>query len=181
MTGKRQKVEGIRRRQGYGATRKASAVAKAMADKGGFTLIELLTVITIIGILAALIVGASKYALQKSRRSSIVARIATLEAKLEDYKADNGIYPKQLVAGPGSTTVLYNALAGVGGGKKYFTAFTPYEISKSEVIDPFGNEYQFQSPGIHNLAMYDLWSSGPDGKSTTTADQADDITNWQSN
>jgi general secretion pathway protein G len=62
-------------------------------SRSGFTLLELLAVMTIIGVLAGLIIGASKYAYQKSRRSSAAARIAALETALEDFKADNGYYP----------------------------------------------------------------------------------------
>jgi general secretion pathway protein G len=142
--------------------------------KAGFTLIELLTVMTIIGILAGLIVGASKYALTRSRRSSAAGRIATMETALEDYKADKGVYPNP---SGGGSTVLYNELSGTTGGKKYFN-FTPVEISKAKIFDSFGNEYQYVIPGTHNTATYDLWSYGPDGPSGTTAD---DITNWQSN
>jgi hypothetical protein len=71
---------------------------------------------------------------------------------------------------------LYNALYGVTTSKKYFTAFTPYEISNGKVIDPFGNEYQYVCPGVHNPATYDLWSNGSDGINGTP----DDISNWQS-
>jgi len=145
-------------------------------SRSGFTLLELLAVMTIIGILAGLIVGASKYGYQKSRRSSAAARIAALETALEDFKADNGYYPRQAVAGSGSSTVLYNALNGVTTGKKYFTTFTAREIAATEVIDPFGHEYQYLSPGTHNTATYDLSSNGADGISGN----ADDISNWQS-
>jgi general secretion pathway protein G len=152
------------------------------SNRFGFTLIELLAVITIIGILAGLIIGASKYAYQKSKRSSAAARIAALETSIEDFKADNGYYPNQPSFGPGSSTVLFNALNGVTTSKKYFTAFTPAEILKTQIIDPFGNEYQYQCPGAatRNSKTYDLWSMGPDGKTLTTTDQADDISNWQS-
>jgi general secretion pathway protein G len=40
--------------------------------------------------------------------------------------------------------------------------------------DPFGNEYQYQSPGTHNSDGYDLFSAGADRKPGT----ADDIGNW---
>ncbi len=41
--------------------------------------------------------------------------------------------------------------------------------------DPWGNEYQYTCPGVHNVDSYDLYSFGPDGQRGT----ADDIGNWQ--
>jgi general secretion pathway protein G len=145
-------------------------------SRSGFTLLELLAVMTIIGVLAGLIIGASKYAYQKSRRSSAAARIAALETALEDFKADNGYYPTQAAVPSGSTTILYQALNGVTTGKKYFTTFTAREITATEVIDPFGHEYQYVCPGTHNAATFDLSSNGADGQPNTP----DDISNWQS-
>jgi general secretion pathway protein G len=40
--------------------------------------------------------------------------------------------------------------------------------------DPWGNEYQYVSPGKHNSDSFDVWSYGPDGKDGTE----DDIGNW---
>jgi|SRR5579871_2317101 len=154
-----------------------SAVSRRLRGKLAFTLVELLTVIAIIGILAGLIVGASKYAVTKSKRSSAAGRIAALEAALEDYKADNGGYPPQIFsAGAGRTKALYAALSPTSG-KRYFTAFTSKENISDEIFDPFGNEYYYVSPGKVNTATFDLYSAGPDGQPNTP----DDITNWQAN
>ncbi|HEY5894417.1 MAG TPA: type II secretion system protein GspG [Chthoniobacterales bacterium] len=72
----------------------------------GFTLVELLTVITIIGILAALVLGTFEYAQQKGARSKAEAEISALEAALEMYKADKGMYPRDAdqVDGNGNVT-----------------------------------------------------------------------------
>jgi len=155
----------------------------SLSRRSAFTLIEMLTVITIIGILAGLIVGASKYAITKSKRGSTLARMTTIETALEDYKADNGAYPKS-VSNSGS---LYAALSGTapGGGKRYFN-FTAVEIAKAKIFDSFGNEYQYVCPGVQNAVTFDLWSAGPDGKTivpftTANPNTADDITNWQTN
>jgi general secretion pathway protein G len=40
--------------------------------------------------------------------------------------------------------------------------------------DPWGKPYRYAYPGTQNRESYDLWSSGPDGKTGT----ADDIGNW---
>ena len=40
--------------------------------------------------------------------------------------------------------------------------------------DPWGQGYEYVTPGNHNPQGYDLWSIGPDGVSGT----ADDIGNW---
>jgi general secretion pathway protein G len=41
--------------------------------------------------------------------------------------------------------------------------------------DPWGNDYLYRMPGIHNADSYDLSSRGPDG----IVDTDDDVTNWK--
>lgn len=45
--------------------------------------------------------------------------------------------------------------------------------NKHALIDPWGQPYRYQSPGVHNPKRYDVWSLGPDKKPS-----ADDIGNW---
>src|SRR5437660_5892716 len=66
-----------------------------------FTIIELLVVISIIIILAGLILSTVGYVQKKGARSRAEAEIAAMSAALENYKADNGIYPRDTA---GSTT-----------------------------------------------------------------------------
>jgi general secretion pathway protein G len=154
--------------------------------QNAFTLIELLTVIAIISVLAALTVGGAKFALRKAAENRAKAEIHAFEIALGDFKADTGYYPPQKVYTPGppgdSSKHIYNALA--GGGKKYFN-FKPDELQTlagiTKIIDPFGHPYNYICPGVHNPNSFDLWSNGPDGLTQTSAQKADDITNWQSN
>ena len=67
------------------ATRAATTLA--------FTILELLIVIAIIIVLAGLILATSGYVQKKGARSRTEAEIAAISAALENYKADNGIYP----------------------------------------------------------------------------------------
>src|SRR4249920_3550108 len=65
----------------------------SQSDRRAFTLIELLVVMTIIAILAGLILATASYVQKKGRRSRAEAEIAAMSAALENYKADNGVYP----------------------------------------------------------------------------------------
>src|SRR5437764_8669616 len=60
---------------------------------GAFTIIELLIVMAIIIVLAGLILATAGYVQKKGYRSRAEAEIAAISAALENYKADNGIYP----------------------------------------------------------------------------------------
>lgn len=92
----------------------------------GFTLVELLTVMTIIGILAALVLGTFKFVQEKAARSRAEVEIKAMESALESYKADNGAYPRSsssdalnpgvsaLPAHAGTSKALYQALSGDG-------------------------------------------------------------------
>jgi type II secretory pathway pseudopilin PulG len=61
---------------------------------GAFTLIELLIVMAIIIVLAGLILATANYVQKKGYRSRAEAEIAAISAALENYKADNGVYPR---------------------------------------------------------------------------------------
>jgi general secretion pathway protein G len=59
-----------------------------------FTVVELLIVMAIITVLAGLILATSSYVQKKGQRSRAEAEIAAISAALENYKADNGVYPR---------------------------------------------------------------------------------------
>jgi type II secretion system protein G len=141
---------------------------------GGFTLVELLIVIAIIAILAALVLAAAGSVQKKGARSRAEAEIAALEAALESFKADNGDYPSNSLAGSAN---LVSALMPTNGGKVYFEFKTKYTNSGGWV-DPFGFNYNYlytngsSNNGTNN---YDLWSTA--GNSSDT-DSKHWIKNW---
>ncbi len=47
-----------------------------------------------------------------------------------------------------------------------------------ELVDPWGNPYEYRSPGEVNEDSYDLWSWGPDGINDEGKEGSDDIKNW---
>jgi general secretion pathway protein G len=90
-------------------TNLTGASKKARYD--AFTLIELVLVVGIIIVLAGLVLSTVGYARKKGARARAETEIAAMSAAIENYKADNGIYPR----GPasaitiGSVTIPANA------------------------------------------------------------------------
>ena len=124
-----------------------------------FTLVEMLLVVTIIGILAALvipkIVGRSEQALVTAAH----ADLSSIKTALEAFEVDNGYYPKSiqdLVLAPNTAKNWHG----------------PYLEKVPQ--DPWGNNYVYYFPGKHNSGSYDLLSIGPDSKEGTD----DDVGNW---
>jgi len=139
-----------------------------------FTLIELLVVIAIIVILGSLILSTVGYVQKKAARSRVEAEIAAMSAALENYKADNGIYPTDsntkalkanLMGNPTQTIYqnaslsLYKSLSGdsdndanrIDESKSYFP-FKPNQLSPTTqtqavafIRDPFGNSYGYST------------------------------------
>ena len=58
-----------------------------------FTMVEILTVITIIAILAAILIGGVKYASGRAAVAKTIAIMTEFEDALEAYKKDYGVYP----------------------------------------------------------------------------------------
>ena len=136
------------------------------AKNAGFTLVEIMLVVIIIATLAALIVprfaGRSEEAKKAAARADIDANLSNA---LDLYEMDNGAYPTTdqglaaLVAQPTASPAPKNWKG-------------PY-LKKKTFKDPWGNPYQYRSPGTHGTD-YDLFSMGPDG----VEGGGDDIANW---
>ena len=58
-----------------------------------FTLIELIIVVGIIIVLAGLVLSTVGYARKKGARARAETEMAAISAAIENYKADNGVYP----------------------------------------------------------------------------------------
>ena len=136
-------------------------------NRNAFTLIEIMLVVIIIGILVAMVApqfsGRSEKARIAAGRADIVANISTA---LDLYELDNGRYPtteqtlKALIEKPATAPI---PLSWSG----------PYLKKKEVPKDPWGREYLYASPGVHNMETFDLSSYGPDG-----VESEDDIVNW---
>ena len=90
--------------------------------RSAFTIIELLIVMAIIIVLAGLIIGTSGYVQKKGARSRAEAEIAAMSAALENYKADNGIYPQDDATNALEPTKHFNPDKTRGGDAEYFAA-----------------------------------------------------------
>jgi general secretion pathway protein G len=125
-----------------------------------FTLVELMLVVTIIGILAALVIPKIAGRSEQARITAAYADIhGGIKTALDAFEVDNGFYPKSLqdlVQQPSNARNWHG----------------PY--LESIPTDPWGNPYVYYYPGKHNTASYDLLSIGPDGKEGTD----DDIGSW---
>ena len=143
-------------------------MSKQQRNKYGFTLIEIMLVVIILGVLVAMIApnlfGRGEQARLAAARADIESNLATA---LDLYELDNGHYPttdqglKALNEKPSASPEPANWDG-------------PYLKRKKNPLDPWGKEYQYTSPGVHNKEEYDLFSYGPDG-----IESDDDIVNWK--
>ena len=169
----------------------------AVARTSGFTVVELLVVMTIILVLAGLVLATSSYVHNKGARSRAEAEIAALSAALENYKADNGVYPVSTLLPTAidfslyqnAGKPLYRALVGdtdppdgVPGPGTSYIMFKTNQLGGTGVDtfikDPFGNSYGYSTlgptAGGYN-PTFDLWSVS-DGTPGTV--QTKWIKNW---
>jgi general secretion pathway protein G len=133
----------------------------------GFTLVEIMVVVVIIGILAALVVPKLLGRTDDARITAAKSDIASLMNALKLYKLDNQRYPtteqglQALVTKP-TTGPAANGWKAGGYVEK---------LPK----DPWGNTYQYLSPGVH--AEIEVFSYGADGQPGGTGVDAD-IGSW---
>ncbi len=115
------------------------------ANRSGFTLVEVLTVVAIIALLAALILGLAGNAQKTAARKKAQAEITQLESFVTDYQMKYGQVPNGAAA-------LSNAL---------------FQVSHplTALVDPWGMPYIYSNSS--KVTFY-LWSAGGSTNSAPT-------------
>lgn len=142
---------------------------KRQGEKG-FTLIEILIVITILGILASLVAVRLMDRPGEARIMKAQLDIQSLENALKLYRLDNAAYP---TTDQGLQALVEMPSIGRIPGKWREGGYLEKGVVPE---DPWGFDYLYLSPGVHNLD-FDLWSYGADGEEGGEGEDAD-VGNW---
>lgn len=143
----------------------ARRAARRRRAEAGYTLVELLVVITIIGLIVALVGPRVLGYLGDSKVKTAKIQIQGFSSALDLYYLDAGRYP--------STSEGLNALV-----QRMASAATwngPYLKGGLVPADPWGKAYIYHAPGAHG--PFDIISLGSDGQEGGTGTAAD-ITSW---
>ena len=133
----------------------------------GFTLIEIMVVVVILGILAAVVVPRIMDNPGKARVAKAKQDIRQLESAMELYKLDNFNYP--------NTQQGLEALVTRPSGDPQPKNYKQGGYIKSLPKDPWGNPYQYLSPGVKG--EIDIFTLGADNQPGGESEAAD-VGNW---
>ena len=124
-----------------------------LRSPSAFTLIELLVVIAIIAILAGLTLGTLGYVNKKCAESRARAEVAALSAAIDAYKLEYGTYPADQAS-------LFNELLGKGtvNTNKLLFETTASMGTNTKFIDPWGDDYVYNTNATYNVGFFDLYS-----------------------
>ncbi len=140
---------------------------KTLRNQKGFTLIEIMVVVVILGILAAIVVPRLLERPDEARRVKAKADIKGLEEALGLFRLDNTFYP--------TTEQGLKALVSKPEVGRIPTKYPEGGYLKKVPQDPWGNDYAYLSPGVHD--DFDLISYGADGEPGGEGNNAD-IQSW---
>jgi len=133
-------------------------------SRGGFTLMEMMLVLSIIAIIVGVAVNAITGGQQQADIAAAQIKVANFNTKLTGFKTTALRYPTQAEG--------LEALAKKPAGLK-----KPWvqSLHEDDLIDPWGEKFQYRSPAKRSLEPYDVFSKGPDKLEGTD----DDIGNWR--
>ncbi|HEY1544349.1 MAG TPA: type II secretion system major pseudopilin GspG [Xanthobacteraceae bacterium] len=138
----------------------------ARGSEAGFTLVEMLVVITIIGLIMALVGPRVLNYLAESKVKAARIQVESFSSSLDLFYLDNGRYP--------TTSEGLTALAERPGAAEAWNG--PYVRGGIVPKDPWGHPYVYRSPGEHGT--YEIVSYGSDGQEGGTGTAAD-IESWK--
>lgn len=153
----------------------------------GFTILELITVILIILVIGAASLMVYSRATRKGMETRARKEIEHLDAALRMYAEDTGYFPVDVGTFDGAASAIkaieQDASAGYGD-KPYATWPNEAKDSAGDLIDPWGQKYQYFSntadswfEGEERGLAYNIYSFGPKG-SDPNLTKDDYIKNW---
>ena len=134
--------------------------------KAGFSLIELLVVLTIIGLLGAVVGPQVMKQLGGAKSKTARLQIEEYGGALDIFNLENGRYPTTQEG----LAALLEAPAGMDSWNG------PYLKKKQIPKDPWSFDYHYESPGQNGA--YDLYSYGGDNAPGGSGEDAD-INSWE--
>ncbi len=142
--------------------------------RSGFTLIEVLLVAGILALLAAFAIPRLFDQADQAKvklAEAAVGRNGPIGKSLENYKWDMGLYPSS----DEGLAALFQPKTNVADDRYR----GPYlEGSFEQLRDPWGEPFQYRSPGDVNDTSYDLWCMGQNREDDGGKGGSDDIKNW---
>jgi general secretion pathway protein G len=135
--------------------------AARRSGEAGFTLVEILVVITIIGLIMAIVGPRVLNYLGESKVKAAKIQIESFSSALDLYYLDMGRYP-------GSSDGLVALVARPGNAQEWNG---PYLKGGVVPNDPWGHPYVYRSPV--ERAPYEIVSFGADGQEGGTGTAAD--------
>ncbi len=139
----------------------------SLRKPAGFSLIELMVVILIIILLAAIIVAALPGVQNRVNRARVETFLAELEAGLDRYEIDNGMYP---VNEPSGTDASSREEAGLRGSAVLYQHLSG-DFDQDGILFDAGGE---RDPGDQDL---DIYVDKLDGRYNETASNKRSIPN----
>ena len=132
----------------------------------GFTLLEILVVLLIVALIAAVVVGPDIFKVFGTAKSSAAqVQIERIGSALDLYRLEVGRYPND-------TEGLESLIEQPSGVERWNG---PYLKKSESLIDPWGNQFVYRSPGEHG--SYDLYSRGADNADGGDGEDSD-VTSW---
>ncbi|MBB6092093.1 general secretion pathway protein G [Povalibacter uvarum] len=130
----------------------------------GFTLIEIMVVVVILGILAAIVAPNVISRIDDANAAKVKQDIRNFDTALSMFRMDNFKYP-----------TTEQGLTALSTRPNDTTVRNWREYMKSVPKDPWGNDYQYRSPGEHG--EYDLFTLGADNQEGGEGINTD-VGNW---